>query len=135
MISRSSQSRELFARHGTQRDSSAAAELCNLLNARIAASGRDGHVVEPTLACQESFFYSMNAKDNHQRVKATCDSSVAAIGNAHKWRQEIPDIQSFHRSLLFFCRQKFQRHVEFAIMAFRITAETNSGDYSCSTKG
>ncbi|HZD09599.1 MAG TPA: hypothetical protein VE176_15185, partial [Candidatus Limnocylindrales bacterium] len=62
-----SQPRELFARHGTQRDSSAAAELCKLLNARIAASGRDGNIIKTALARRQSFFYSMNAKDNHQK--------------------------------------------------------------------
>ena len=65
MIRGASQSRELIARHGTQRNSSAAAELRDLLDTRIAASRRDGHVVETTRARLQSFFYSMNAKDNH----------------------------------------------------------------------
>jgi hypothetical protein len=70
MIRRASQSRELFTWHGAQRNSSAAAELRDLLDARIAAPRRNGHVIEGALARRQSFFYSMNAKDNHQGAGA-----------------------------------------------------------------
>jgi len=46
----------------------AATELRDLLDARITASRRNGHVVECALARLQSFFYRMNAKDNHQRA-------------------------------------------------------------------
>ena len=52
------------------------------------------------------------------------DSSVAAIGNAHKCRMTLKlsgDISYILPS------KKFSRNVEFATMAFRITAETDSG--------
>jgi len=66
MIRGASQSRELFARHSTQWNAGSAAELCDLLNARIASSRRNGHIVKTSLLRRQSFFYSMNTKDNHQ---------------------------------------------------------------------
>jgi type II secretory pathway component PulJ len=69
VIRRASQARELFARHGAQRNTGVAAELRDLLDARIAAPRRYGNIVETALTRRQSFFYSMNAKDNHLKRK------------------------------------------------------------------
>jgi hypothetical protein len=66
MIGRAGQARELVARHGAQRNAGAAAELGDLLNASIAAPWRNGDIFKPALARRKSFFYGMNAKNDHR---------------------------------------------------------------------
>src|SRR5690349_7683277 len=87
MISGFGQPRKLFAWHGAQRHSGGAAELSDLLHARIAASRHDRHAIKAASARGERFFHGMYAKNDHG--SSACANfpmvSVAAIGGAHKW--------------------------------------------------